>query len=90
MTAWVCFGFLLVYASAMRLRYAPPFRNLFHETCIVIAQEEVVPTLAIFLIAICSVTFCCYVLCCRSATLRRVMFGLLVAAISFTIGVFVA
>lgn len=88
LTALMLFGLLLAWISAMRLRFAFPVRDLFQETCVVTPDEEVIPTFAIFLVGVYSATACFYVLCRRHPALRRVMFGSLIAVISFTIGVY--
>ena len=88
LTTWIFFGSLLAYVCALRLRFAPPFRSLFAQTCIYIPHNEVAPTLAIFLFGVVSAIACFVILFRRSAVVRRRVFGIIVATIAFTAGVF--
>ena len=83
------FGLFLAWASAGRLRYGHPFRTLFPQTCIYIPDEEVVPTLTVFLFGLGSATTCFVILFSRSARLRSFVFGVIVALLAFGFGVFI-
>ena len=87
LTTWMLLGFFLAYGGAERLRFAPPFRSLFAQTCFYLPANEVAPTLAISLLGFVSATACLVVLFRRSAALRRALLGIAVAAISFAAGV---
>jgi len=82
-------GLFLAWASAARLRYGDPFRNFFPQTCIYIPDEEVVPTLIVFLFGFGSAITCFVVLFRRSAKLRRFILGVIVALMAFSIGVYI-
>jgi hypothetical protein len=88
LVTWMLFGFFLAYACALRLRLAPPFRRLFAQTCFYVPANEVPVTLAVFLIGFVSATACLALSCRRSPALRRLLFGITVASISFAAGVF--
>ena len=78
-TTWMLFGFLLAFASALRL-------SALHHRCFG-PSAELVPLRAIFLFGSCSAIACLISLCRRSAALRRLVLGITVAAISFAAGV---
>lgn len=86
----IALGSLLALAAAARLRFGYPFNKLFQPTCIYIPQEEVVPTLAVFLFALASMVASSAVLLRRSAMLRRLILGVALGALTFGIGLFVS
>src|SRR6185503_15367820 len=69
----IALGSLLALAAAARLRFAYPFRSLSQPTCIYTPDEEMIPTLAVFLFALASMVASSAVLLRRSAMLRRLM-----------------
>ena len=83
------FGLFLAWASAGRLRYGYPFKTLFPQTCIYIPDEEVIPTLTVFLFGMSSAISCFVILLRRSEWLRKFAFGIIVAVIAFGFGVFI-
>ena len=87
LTTWMLFGFLIAYGCALRLRFAPPFRSLFARTCFYLPANEVAPTVAVFLVGFVSAIACFVIIFRRSAEVRRRVFGITVATISFTAGV---
>ena len=89
LTTFVFLGLFFAWASAGRLRYGSPFRNFFPQTCIYIPDEEVVPTLFVFLFGFGSAITCFVVLFRRSAKLRRFIFGAIVALMAFCVGVYI-
>jgi len=82
----IVLGSLLALATAARLRFGYPFRNLFEPTCIYLSDEEVVPTFVVFLFAAVSVCLSSISLLRRSAMLRRLLFGVAVASLAFVVG----
>jgi hypothetical protein len=85
----IVLGSLLALAAAARLRFGYPFRSLFQPTCIYIPDDEVVPTLGVFLFALASMVASIAVLSRRSAALRRLFVGVVVGALAFEIGLLV-
>ena len=82
-------GSVLAWGSAGRLRYGYPFRNLFPQTCIYIPGEEVVPTLIVFLIGLGSAAASFAIMFRRSARLRRITIGVILALLTFSVGVYI-
>ena len=89
LTTLMLFGLLLAWATAGRLRYGYPFRLLFPDTCIYIPDEEVIPTLIVFLVGFDLASTCFGILIRRSALARRLILRLLVALIAFAFGLFI-
>ena len=85
----IVLGSVLALAAAARLRFGYPFNSLFQPTCIYIPDEEVVPTLGVFLFALALMVASSAVLLRRSAMLRRLLLGLTVGALAFGIGLLV-
>jgi hypothetical protein len=85
----IVLGSLLALSAAARLRFGYPFRSLFQPTCIYIPDEEVLPTLAVFLFALALMAASSAVLLRRSAMLRRLFIGVVVGALAFGIGLLV-
>jgi hypothetical protein len=85
----VILGLFLAWVSGGRLRYGYPFRNFFPQTCIYLPIGEVVPTLIVFLFGLGSAITCLVVLSRRSARFRRFLFGVIVALLTFCVGVYI-
>jgi hypothetical protein len=82
-------GVLVLLAAASRLRFGYPFRNLFQPTCIYIPDEEVLPTLIVFLIAAGSATVSFALMMRRSSAPRRFIVGVVVASLAFCVGLLI-
>ena len=82
-------GSFLAWAATMRLRYTDPFRKVFGNTCIYVPREELVPTLAVFLIGLVAAVLCSRVLLRQNPWLKRVLLGLTITALTFGVGLLV-
>ena len=89
LTTFLFGGLFLAWASAGRLRYGSPFRNFFPQTCIVMPDEEVVPTLVVFLFGLGSAIACFVALFRSSAKFRQAVLGIVVLLITFSVGVYI-
>ena len=87
MLAAVTCAFVIATLAGMRLRYAPGVRSLFPPTCIYIPEGEVVPTLAVFLLASGAMITALVSLLIQSQRIRSLAIGLLVASLAFGLGI---
>ena len=83
------FALFVAWFSASLLSFGYPFRKLFPETCSYLPDEDLGPTLVVFLFALGSATACFVTMLRRYEWLRRFTLRFLVAMIAFCFGVLV-
>ena len=86
LTAILC-AFVIAALAGLRLMDAPMFTPLFRPTCITLREEEVIPTLAVFLLASGAMLAGLANLIVQNERIRRLAVGLLVASLAFGVGV---
>ena len=89
LTPVMFFGLFVAWICARLLRFGYPFRKFFPDTCIYLPDDEVGPTIVVFLTALGFATACFVTMYRRHAWLRRFTFRFLIALIAFSFGVYI-
>jgi ABC-type Mn2+/Zn2+ transport system permease subunit len=87
MIAAILCAFMIAVLAGLRLKDAPVFKPLFRPTCIALREEEVIPTLVVFLLASGGMFAGLANLIVQNERVRRLTVGLLVASLAFSVGV---